>query len=330
MSICVTGGCGFLGSHLVYRLLDDRFDVTVVDDLSSNPVSIDQLKTEFGSMWTRADWIFRPIEYYRPIGKHSAIYHLASPVGPAGILQYSGYIAERIMSATRAAITLAQENHCRLVLVSTSEIYGGGVQGLCREDMACQTHMDQPSARLEYAVGKMAAELMALNTEGLDVVIVRPFNIAGARQSRAGGFVLPTFVDQALAGEPLTVFGSGHQVRAFTHIADMVDGLILAMREGCAGQAYNLGNPANKTTVQALAEEVLRQVDGPSKITYTDGKLIYGEKYAESSDKYPDASRAMTELGWQPTRSIQEIVADVIAYERNRTWTNQKETSGKS
>lgn len=323
MTILVTGGAGFVGSHLTERLLDDRFDVRVVDDLRSSVLTRETWKAELGAVWNRLEFFQETIQFHRQRGsgneRLTGIFHLASPVGPAGILPYAGEIIEEIVDGTYAVIDLALRSKCRLVYVSTSEIYGGGVDGLCSEDTPCIVPIANPTPRLEYAIGKLAGEIAVLNTPDLDVVIIRPFNVAGPRQSWVGGFVLPRFVTQALAGQPLTIFGDGKQRRAFTHVKDIVDGLVRAMERGEKGQAYNLGNPANKTTINEMAQAVIDRTEFRGvTVAYTDGKTVYGPTYSEASDKFPNANKAMVELGWTPKYDIASIVRDVIQYERSK------------
>ena len=314
----VTGGAGFIGGHLVERLLTDGHQVHVVDDLSSNPIPLEQLLHELDHPARLGIWTV-PIEDFvsdhrRGTGTYDAIFHLASPVGPAGILPHAGKIVQQVVDDTYRVIALAKQTGARLIDVSTSEVYGGGQGGLCREDM--RYHIPaQMTARVEYAVAKLAAEAAILNTPDLDAVIVRPFNVAGPRQSATGGFVLPRFVGQALGGGALTVFGTGGQVRAFTHVTDIADGLVRAWLMGTRRTVYNLGNPANRTTILALAERVIGQV-GRGTISYTSGQTVYGSAYAEADDKWPDSDKARHELDWQPERDIETTIRDVIAYEQ--------------
>lgn len=317
----ISGAAGFIGSHLVERLLDERFDLIGVDDLRSSPLPLDELVAEIGPQWGRMAFYKEPIEHFARRGSAgypvSGIYHLASPVGPAGILPYAGRIVQEIVNSTYAVIELALRHKCRLVYVSTSEIYNAN--GLCDEYTVCQVPISDPTVRMEYSIGKLAGEIAVLNTDGLDSVIIRPFNVAGPRQSRKGGFVLPTWVDQGLAGEPLTVFGDGSAVRAFTHVEDVVDGLIRAMRDGTCGQAYNLGNPLNRTSMLKLAYKVEQELGHiTARLRYVDGKTIHGPKYTEAADKWTYAERAQQELGWQPKWTIEDTIRDVIAYERSR------------
>jgi UDP-glucose 4-epimerase len=322
--ILVTGGFGFIGSHLVDRLLQEGHAVHVVDNLSTNPIRVQTLMEELGFPRELTCSIY-PISEYRQVAafddkgerkwKFDEIYHLASPVGPAGLLPHAGNILRQITDDTYAIIKLALQNEARMIDVSSSEVYGGGKDGLCSEAMPSVIQADS-TARLEYAIAKRAAEVVITNHckySGLNAAIVRPFNVAGPRQSGKGGFVLPRFVAQAMRDEPITVFGDGKQVRAFTHVKDIVQGLILAMEQGKGCEVYNLGNPANKTTVLELAEQV-KSIVGGGTITFTDGKSVYGERFAEANDKYPDASKATRDLNWKPEIDIKQTITDVWKY----------------
>ena len=311
----MTGGFGFLGSHVVDELVKNpQTHVEVVDNLVTSPLNLEKYISHLGNPSNLSYSICSVSQYVNELSNESfdQIYHLASVVGPAGVLPHGGRIARSIIDDAQSILELALSCGARLVDVSTSEIYGGGKEGLCVED-APKIVPGETSIRLEYAVGKLASEVALANmcvVHGLNAVIVRPFNISGPRQSGRGGFVLPRFISQALKGEPLTVFGDGKQVRAFTHVQDMADGLIKAMQHGCSGEAYNIGNSANRTTILELAERVIRKLDSSSEISFVDPKTLYGPLYAEAHDKYPDASKAMRQLGWQPQFSIEDTVVD--------------------
>lgn len=313
--ILVTGGAGFIGSYLVERLQQLGHLTFIVDNLSSNVVDPQSL----GGTWvidSVQDFCSWRTSYQ---GYFDEIYHLASPVGAAGVLSHAGNMVREIVDDTYAIMELAQKCGAKLVNVSTSEVYGGGINGQCAEDTPRIISPDT-TVRLEYAVAKLAAETAILNTckvSDLHATIVRPFNVAGARQSPKNGFVLPRFLQQALSGQSLTVFGDGSQVRAFTNVRDIVDGLIRVMERGVSGEAYNLGNPANKTTILDLANRVIDRV-GQGSITFTDGKAVFGELFAEAADKYPDATKAMRELGWTPTRTIDDTITDAYEYARSQ------------
>jgi UDP-glucose 4-epimerase len=294
----VTGGAGFIGSHLTERLSADGLDVHVIDDVRSG------------------DWV-SPTATTHPMAVRNApgavfsgagvIYHLASPVGPVGVLAKAGRIAYEVITDASFIAGWARRLGCPLVYVSTSELYGPQ-PGACAEDLPRVT-LPGHSARMEYAVAKLAAETMLLNS-GLDVRIIRPFNVAGPRQKPDGGFVLPRFIAQAKAHEPLTVYTPGSQLRAFTHVADIVEGLILAAAIGEPGGVWNLGNPDNLMPISGLADLVLDELWPDGSYTIVDPVTLWGPTFREAPDKWPDASKAFRQLGWVPTRDARTIIRD--------------------
>jgi len=323
--ILVTGGFGFLGTHLVELLLNNDPDAqfTIVDNLSSNPVDKDYFLSGVPGRNRISHHECDVAEYFRRgnLPAFAEVYHLASPVGPAGVLEHAGNMVRAIVRDTYLLIDYCVEKGARLMDVSTSEIYGGGQQGYCPESTP-RIVPPKTTIRLEYAMGKLAAETAIINTcrvRKLSAVIVRPFNVAGPRQSPKGGFVLPRFIQQADANAPLTVFGDGSAIRAFTHVKDMVEGIALAMKGGRPGEAYNIGNPANKTTILDLAKRVVAALRSKSQITFVDPKTIYGPLYEEANDKYPDNQKAREEFGWNPSRSIDDAIKDAYAeFDRQR------------
>jgi len=306
----VTGGLGFIGSHLVDRCLAEGMDVLVIDDCRSTKQRASELwPGRRGVQFMLADCrnVVLPL-------KASVIFHLASPVGPVGVLNVAGRITSEIVETSRAAARWALRDQVPMIDVSTSEIYGGGDQGLCAETML---RVVEPGAwpRLEYQTAKLAAEVMLLNTTHLDVRIIRPFNVAGPRQSPAGGFVLPRMVQQALTGKPLTVYVPGTQRRALTHVADIVDGIWRAWRNGAPKRDYNLGNPGNTCSIMTLAHEVADYCGG-ADVKLVDPVSLHGSRFREAAEKFPDATRAMRELGWHPTRTRRDIIADTVEWAR--------------
>jgi UDP-glucose 4-epimerase len=319
MNVLVTGGFGFVGSHLVELLMEEPGTrVHVVDNLSTSPIDheayLRQLRgrervtydiCSMGEYFARAD-----------LPRYDEIYHLASVVGPVGVLKHAGRILRMMADDTYAVADYCIATGARLCDVSTSEVYGGGRDGYCSE----QDSMIIPpkfSARLEYAVGKLASEVALMNltrVTGLHATIVRPFNISGPRQGTGGGFVLPRFVEQALKDEPLTVYGEGASIRAFTHVRDIARGVILTQRKGASGRPYNMGNPANKVTILELARRVVEITGSRSEIGFVDPKKLWGELFEEANDKFPDSDRAEHELGWKPEFALDEIVRQTAEY----------------
>lgn len=316
--ILVTGGFGFIGGHLIERLLRQPGNrVHVVDNLSSNPIPYEQLLAELGDPGNLTYDLVSVSTYCLDVPpKFDEIYHLASPVGPAGVLKHAGQMVKKVVNDAYHLMDMALRDDAKLLDVSTSEVYGGGQNGLCSEAMSRRFEAET-TVRMEYAIAKLAAETAIINTakvSPLRVTIVRPFNVAGPRQSPVGGFVLPRFIEQAMQGKPLTVFGRGKQRRTFTHVADIADGLTLVMAKGRNGEVYNLGNPANGTTILKLAQKVCEVVGVEMNIVYVDPKTIFGPLYAEAADKWADATKAMIELGWTPVHGIGATIRDAWMY----------------
>lgn len=320
--VLITGGFGFVGSHLVEALhAQSDAAIHVVDNLSTSPLPLPFLLDSLGAM-PRLSFDIRHLQEFCAGERHAhfdQIYHLASVVGPAGVIPHMGSIVKSIVDDTYAVMELASRTGAKLVDVSTSEVYGGGQEGYCSETLA-KIIPPKTSARLEYAIGKLAGETALINrtrVSPLNACIVRPFNISGPRQSGKGGFVLPRFVSAALKDEDISIFGDGRQVRAFTHVKDVVSGIILTMENGRTGEAYNVGNPANKCTIEELADETIRAAGSRSRKLFVDPKRLYGSLYEEANDKYPDADKAMTELGWRPFYDRASVIKDTVSYFRS-------------
>lgn len=313
--ILITGGFGFLGTTLTEELLKVKGNlIHVVDDLSTSPVILEDFLSVIGNPQNLTYDICTIDEYFKrdSVPVYNEIFHLASPVGPAGVLKHAGNMVGDVVRDNYTIMDYCVINNCKMLDVSTSEVYGGGVEGYCSEETS-KVVPPKTTVRLEYAIAKLAAETALINTcsvKDLHAIIVRPFNISGPRQSPLGGFVLPRFIQLADAAKPITVFGQGNQIRAFTHVKDMVDGIMRAMEKGKNGIAYNLGNVRNKTTILDLAQRVKRILKSKSEIVFVDPKKIYGPLYEEANDKFPDATKAEMELGWIPKYSIDETISD--------------------
>jgi UDP-glucose 4-epimerase len=331
-NILVTGGFGFIGTTLVELLLEESGNhVHVVDDMSSSPVIIEDFIGQLGQPSRLTYDVTSVAEFFQQAdgaGDWEQIYHLASPVGPAGVLQHAGRMVHDVVRDAYLIIDYCLARGVKFVDVSTSEVYGGGQSGYCPESTP-KIVPAKTTVRLEYAIAKLAAETAIINlcaTKSLRCSIIRPFNVAGPRQSPRGGFVLPRFIQQASSGKPITVFGDGAAVRAFTHVRDMARGIILGMEKGRDGEAYNIGNPANKTNILDLAKRVKRVLKSESEIVFVDPKTVYGPLYEEANDKYPDSQRATSELGWIPEYGIDMTIEDAFEeYNRQRDSGNVKD-----
>lgn len=313
----VTGGLGFVGSHLVDRLLLEGYEVTIVDSLLSNVMQPQQYQDTCRVVVGAIEDIAKDLGPGSG-SKYDEIYHLASVVGPAGVLKHSGEIARTVVTSGEAVVELALAHGARLVEMSTSEVYGRA--GTFRETDNCIIP-GRFTVRLEYAVAKLTSEIAAINrarVTDLHVNIVRPFNIAGPRQLPWGGFVLPRFVIAALIGGPLTVFGTGQQVRAFTDVRDIVSGVLAVMRSEHRSRVFNLGNPANELSILELAHRVREVVGSRSPVVNVDPKILFGPLYEEGFDKVPEDARARTELGWEPRYDLETTIRDTMKWYAER------------
>lgn len=303
MSAVVTGGAGFIGSHLVDLLASLGQRVHIVDDGRG------------GENWPGArDWPRVTVDP-RPIGtadipRAEIIYHLAAPLGPVALLARRGSIIPEAVANAVIVAEAARRHGCPVILASTSEMYGAQPSDGIRED-ADRIVGPEPTARMEYAVSKIAVEAMLLDTPGLDCRVVRFFNVAGPRQRASAGFVLPRWVEASRAGRPIEVYGSGDQWRSFVHVADAVSAMLLVAERGEPRGVYNVGNPANSTTIRGLAEAFAGMTG--SDIIHVDPQAIHGPLYREAPDKVAPSIERMRALGWEPTRTITDILADILA-----------------
>ena len=321
--ILVTGGAGFIGTHLVNELARRYRNaaIDVVDDLSNS--FTEEARKEFFKRHGINFYKAKVEEFEFPAGrKYDMIFHLASPVGPAGVLLYAGSMGAMIVNDALKMARRALQDDAKLLCVSTSEVYGSHPEGdrPQREDIP-KIVPAKVTVRLEYGVGKLLMEIALLNlakVEPLRVNFIRPFNIIGPYQKGEVGFVVPRFVAAALKGEPLTVFGDGTQKRTFTHVADIVRPMIDLMETEYRGNIYNVGNPANLCSIKELAERVVRLAGSKSEIRYVNPKEIYGPLYEEAWNKIADVTRITNDLGWKPRYSLDEILVECIDFARGK------------
>lgn len=316
--ILITGGNGFIGTHLVNHLVTtfgNGVSIEIVDDLSNSTLNSERLK-----FWHSNDITFchSSVESFKPFRgeKYDYIYHLASPVGPAGVLKYAGRLASTILNDSLEMAQLALSCDANLLVVSTSEVYGfNPSEGVFQSEDIPKIVPSNVTVRLEYGIGKLTTEIALLNlakVEPLKVNFVRPFNIVGPYQKGESGFVLPRFVDAALNNRPLTVFGDGEQKRSFTGVYDIVTALVLIMQSSYQGKIYNVGNPRNICSIKELAGRVINCTSSKSEIQFVDPKTIYGPLYEEAWNKIPDISRLITDFMWEPTYLLTDIIRDYV------------------
>lgn len=313
--ITVTGGLGFIGSHVADAYLAAGDYVTIIDSEIASVTDGGEYEAHPNCVIVR-----KSVEDFLEDGGSfvgmDRVVHAAAHVGPAGILRYAGRLGPQMVRTTECVIEACLEADVPLCAFSSAEVYGRSGQLSEGDDIRIPTRYN---ARIEYAIAKTLTEAMTVNSlsRGLRGFVIRPFNVAGARQSSAGGFVMPTFVQQALADRPLTVFATGEQVRSFTAASDLGRFLTDYWDDALQSEThvFNIGNPGNSTTVRRLAERVKTLLNSASEIVYVDGKEIHGPEYeeAESFEKVPVLEAALA-LGWEPKIDLDELVLQTAAY----------------
>jgi UDP-glucose 4-epimerase len=296
VKITVTGGLGFIGSFVAERLVALGHDVTIVDNRAANVVDDVDGATVYEMDCRDASFKYA-----------DAVVHCASPVGAVALLRTGYSVTHEIVDTTHHVASRCASRGIPMLNISTSEVYGFSGEYRESDDLRVP---DKHSARLEYAVGKMAGEHAVHGFRNLAFTNIRPFNVTGPRQTSAKGFVLPTFVEQAIENKPLTVFGDGQQERSFTSVYDLADFIAWIVHNGqFFRNTLNVGNPKNRTTIAALAGEVLLQTGSASEVVYTDGKTVHGADYEEAEGfvKVPNIDRAAS-LGFSPRHSLPDLI----------------------
>jgi UDP-glucose 4-epimerase len=311
--ILVTGGAGFIGSHLTEALVDRGESVIVLDNLSTG--SVDNLAPLEG----RAGWelvegsVTDRALVDELVGRCDRVVHLAAAVGVQLVLQrpLDSFLVN--IDGTHCVLEAARRTDARVVIASTSEVYGKNSDVPLRED---SDRVLGPLAvtRWWYSISKGVDEILALgyhDERGADVVVARFFNTVGPRQVGRYGMVIPRLVAQALAGEDLTVYGDGEQTRTFCHVADTVAAVLglLDARE-VSGSAFNIGGTL-EVTINQLATRIIDVVGGGSAIVHQPYDEVYPKGFEDTARRVPDTSALQGATGWQPTRSLDDILCDV-------------------
>jgi UDP-glucose 4-epimerase len=330
----ITGGMGFIGSHLAEALLDRGCQVTVVDNLSTGQFqNIEHLVDRPGFQFA-VDNITSEVVIDRLVSECDVIFHLAAAVGVKLVVEDPVQTIEINVMGTEAVLKAALRYRAKVLIASTSEVYGKGARIPFAEADDCVLGPTSHS-RWGYAASKMVDEFIGLayyRQKGLPVIIFRLFNTVGPRQTGRYGMVIPSLVQQALRGEPLTVYGDGQQSRCFAHVYDVIEALLgLADCPTAAGQVFNVGS-TEEITVLNLARRVLRTVDEQSgnlsdelagqglPYTLRDDRIVfvpYAQAYAVGFEdmrrRVPDTSKIYQYIGWQPRRTLDNILHDVVA-----------------
>ncbi|HXM63778.1 MAG TPA: GDP-mannose 4,6-dehydratase [Terriglobales bacterium] len=316
MRVLITGGAGFIGSHLADYLLTLGHGVTIIDDLSTGSMENIREAKENPRFQYCIDTIFDKPLLAELIDDAEIVFHLAAAVGVLNIVESPVRTIETNVGGSELVLELAAKKKKRVLIASTSEVYGKSTKFPFSEEDDLVLG-PTTKGRWSYACSKAIDEFLALayyRERKLPVTIVRLFNTVGPRQTGRYGMVLPTFVHQALCGAPLTVFGNGQQSRCFTHVDDIVKGLVQCVSCAAAvGQVFNLGN-TEEVTIHALAEKVVGATQSASAIEYVSYDQAYGTGFEDMQRRVPDISKARQWFGYAPTRSLDEIIQSVVAY----------------
>ena len=317
MKALITGGAGFVGSHLAEHLLDGGHEVSILDNLSTGSIdNIAHLKGRAGFDYT-IDSVSNGPLLAELIDRCDVVFHLAAAVGVKLIVEQPVHTIETNVHGTEVVLTHASKKKKLVFIASTSEVYGKSTDVPFREDADLVLG---PTAkhRWAYACSKLIDEFLALaywKERRLPVVIVRLFNTVGPRQTGQYGMVLPTFVRQALAGEPITVFGDGTQSRSFTYVGDVVDALVrLAQDSRAVGQVFNIGN-TEEITIRQLAERVRSLTESRSSIRYVPYDEAYEAGFEDMPRRVPDIAKVRELIGFEPRVPLDDIIRRVVDHE---------------
>jgi UDP-glucose 4-epimerase len=325
--ILVTGGAGFIGSHLCELLIQKGHIVVAIDNLATGKLENIQHLLPIPSFQFVRETINNSQVLDRLTSEADILIHLAAVVGVKLIVEDPvNTIATNIMG-TEAVLTTANRYHCKVMLASTSEVYGKGFKVPFNEEDDCVMGPTSHS-RWSYATSKAIDEFLGLayyHQFGLPVVVMRFFNTVGPRQTGRYGMVLPRFVRQALAGEPITIYGDGEQSRCFGDVADVIEATVkLASHPGAIGQVFNIGS-TEEVTIRELAERVIAATGSQSKIVYVPYEEAYAPGFEDMRRRVPDLGKIQQLIGYEPHYTLDDTIRRVIAYEREHMTKQSKE-----
>ena len=313
MKMLVTGGSGFIGSHLCDRLVAEGHEVTVFDDNSTGPirnieglVSDKRLRFQKGSILDKS-------ELEKHVKNVDYIFHLAAAVGVFNIIENPLSSLLTNIRGTENVLELANNSGIPVFLTSSSEVYGKNTSDSLKE--SDDRVLGSPTTlRWSYSEAKAIDESLAFAyhvEKNLETRIVRFFNTVGPRQLGSYGMVVPRFVKSAILNEDLTIFGNGHQTRCFAHVLDVIDAIMLvAFASNTVGKVVNIGNN-QEISINNLAERIVTETNSTSKIIYKPYDAAYGQGFEDMERRVPNIDLIRELVGWMPTRGLSTIIRDI-------------------
>jgi UDP-glucose 4-epimerase len=317
----ITGGAGFIGSHLAELLLEDGWEVFALDDLSTGSlVNVEQLNGR-DDYHLVVDSILSPSVVGELVHKCDVVFHLAAAVGVRLIVEQPVHTMVTNVQGTETVLEYCARFGKRVLVASSSEVYGDHREERPLVETDRRVYGPTTEKRWLYADSKAMDEHLALGwhqERGLDCVIARLFNTVGPRQSGQYGMVIPRFVERALAAEPLEIHGDGTQTRSFCHVADTIRALVGLMETASlAGEIFNVGS-TDRITIAELAQRVLAATGSSSEPTYVRYEDVYGLGIEDTLHREPSIAKIGDAIGWRPTLGLDRIIADVIEVSRAR------------
>jgi UDP-glucose 4-epimerase len=319
MRVLITGGAGFIGSHVAEAYLGRGDEVYVLDDLSTGSIdNIRHLKANPRFHYT-IESVHHGPTVAELVDQCDVVFHLAAAVGVRLIVESPVRTIETNVHGTEVVLAKANKKKKKVLIASTSEVYGLSDQVPFREDGNLVLGPTS-KGRWSYACSKAIDEFLALaywRERKLPTIIVRLFNTVGPRQTGQYGMVVPTFVKQALTGRPITIHGDGRQTRCFTDVGDVVRALVAVMdHPDAVGEVFNIGS-SEEVAIRALAERVKSLTHSGSEIVSIPYELAYGEGFEDMPRRVPDLAKIEALIGYRPTRSLDQILQGVIEFFRD-------------
>lgn len=321
MRALITGGAGFIGSHLADKLLGQGYEVDILDDLSTgrleNVAHLEGNKKFHLVIGT----VLNETLVDKMVEKCDVVFHLAAAVGVELIVKKPLESLTTNIKGSEIVLDMAHRYHKKILMTSTSEIYGKNVNGPLKEED--DRILGSPlKTRWSYSTAKAVDEMLGYvywKEKGVPVVIVRLFNTVGPRQTGYYGMVMPRFIEQALQHKPITVFGTGKQTRCFTHVKDVVSALVkLTQTPKAEGEVFNVGGQ-EEISIEKLAKEIIKITKSRSKISYVPYAVAYEEGFEDMQRRVPHIGKIKKLIGFEPTYTLSAMISDIVRHLKNKS-----------